>query len=108
MPVKFFKGVGVGTHNYLTDFRTTGISPRTTGVLNDVFVMQPINGGTTYSPCVSLTKSFGVARDYAMNAGFHAPNPMVPAYVYEIHIPEKNAGMSIIDPVGFIASRNAN
>jgi len=77
-------------------------------VLNDVVVMQHISGGTTYSPCVSLTKSFGVARDYAMNAGFNAPSPTVPAYVYEIHIPEKSPGVKIIDPVDYIASRNAN
>jgi len=107
MPTLFYKGVGVGTHHHPTDLRATGIMPRAAGTLDEIAVQQHIALGTTFSPCISLTKSFGVAQDYAKNAGLAAPTPVRPAYVYQVVIPD-NPGIPIIDPVDFIASRHAN
>jgi hypothetical protein len=107
MPTLFYKGVGVGTHHHPTDLRTTGIMPRTAAVLNEVVVQQHVARGTTTSPCVSLTKSYGVAQDYAINSGFAAPTRARPAHVYEVEIPD-DAGIPLIDPVDYIASRHAN
>lgn len=108
MPTLFYKGIGVGTHHYLpTDLRATGIMPRVPGVLDELTVQQHIARGTTTSPCISLTKSYGVARDYAMNSGFAKPTSTNPALVYEFRIPD-NPGIPFVDPVDFIASRHAN
>jgi hypothetical protein len=107
MSTLFYKGVGVGTHHHPTDLRTTGIMARTATALNDLVVKQHIARGTTTSPCISLTKAYGVAQDYAMNAGTAKPTAAVPAYVYELQVPDK-PGIQIIDPVDFIASRHKN
>src|ERR1700761_5262320 len=107
MPTLLYKGVGVRTHHYPTDLRAVGIMARKAAALNHVEVEQHIARGTTNSPCISLTKSYGVARDYAMNSGFAAPTRGAPAYVYEIQIPE-DPGIKVIDPVDYIASRNSN
>lgn len=107
MTTLFYKGIGVGTHHHSIDLRTTGIMPRTTSALNVVVAEQHIARGTTTSPCISLTKSFGVARDYAMNASLTRPTAAVPGYVYEVLVPEQ-PGVNIIDPVAYIASHNTN
>jgi hypothetical protein len=107
MPTLFYKGVGVGTFLYSGDLRTRGITARTAGALNDVAVAQHIARGTTTSPCISLTKSYGVARDYAMDASRIKPTSTVPGYVYEVQVPD-DPGIQIIDPVDFIASRHRN
>ena len=107
MPTLFYKGVGVGTHHHPTDLRTTGIMPRVAAALNEIVVTQHIARGTTTSPCISLTKSYGVAHDYAMNAGKAKPTNTQPAYVYELQVPD-NHGIQFIDPVGFIAAQHAN
>lgn len=107
MPTLLYKGVGVGTHHHPTDLRTTGITARTPGTLDEIVVQQHVARGTTTSPCISLTKSYGVAFDYAMNSGFAAPTSATPAHVYELKIPDK-PGFQFIDPVGYIASRHAN
>lgn len=108
MPVRFYKGVGVGTHHHHTDLRTTGLMPRTAGTLDEIAVQDHIAHGTAYSPCISLTRSFGVARDYAMNSALAPPTRAQPAYVYELHVPEDTKVPLFIDPVHFIAARNAD
>ena len=107
MPTLFYKGVGVGTHHHPTDLRTTGIMPRAPGALDEIAVQRHIARGTPFSPCISLTRSYGVAENYARNYGLAAPTAARPAYVYEVEIPD-DPGIAIIDPVDFIASRHAN
>jgi hypothetical protein len=107
MTTLFYKGVGVGTHHYPTDLRTSGIMARTASALNVVAAEQHIARGTTTSPCISLTKSYGVAHDYAMNASRARPTRAVPSYVYEVQVPAK-PGIQIIDPIAYIASHHAN
>ncbi len=108
MPAVFYKGVGVGTHNHANDLRLVGLMPRATGSLNVVAMQQHIAGGTGYSPCISITKSYGVARDYAMNSSLAKPTQATPGHVYEIHIPENTQSPQLIDPVNYISSSNAN
>jgi hypothetical protein len=108
MPTLVYKGVGVNTHHYPTDLRTTGITARNPGaVMNEVAVQQHIARGTTFSPCISLTKSFGIASDYARNFGFAAPTKARPAYVYELQVPDM-PGRAVIDPIVFIGSKHPN
>jgi hypothetical protein len=107
MSTLFYKGVGVGTHHHPTDLRTTGIMPRSPGVLNEIAVRQHIVHGTPFSPCISLTTSYGVAEDYAKDYGLAPPTRASPAFVYEVEIPD-SPGVAVVDPVDFIASKHAN
>jgi hypothetical protein len=106
----FYKGVGCGTYLHGTDLRITGIAPRNPGATFNVStVMNHIARGTTTSPHISLTKSYGVAEQYARNASRIQPTVSNPAYVYEIDIPDPPAGMvQVLDPVFFVASHNQN
>jgi hypothetical protein len=107
---RFYRGVGVGSYHHSYDLCGAGIAPRNPGGLyNSTTVMHHIARGTTASPCISLTKSYGVAEDYARNASRTPPTAANPAYVYEIDIPDPPpAGVLIIDPIYVIAAQNQN
>jgi len=65
--------------------------------------MNHVARGTVTSPFVSLTRSFGVALDYARQ-GPLPPSSETPAYVWEVEIPEKvPPGIKVIDPVKEVA-----
>lgn len=106
----FYKGVGVGTFLHPTDLRVSGISPRAPGALYDVnAAMQHIARVTTNSPCVSLTRSYGVAEMYAKYAGRAFPTAATPGYVYHIVINDPPpAGVDVRDPVSEVARINSN
>lgn len=104
---RFYKGVGVGTHLHGTDLRTTGIVARNPGATSSVSaLMAHIAQGTTTSPFISLTRSYGVARDYAVNASRAMPTASIPAYVYEIDIDDTH-NVSARDPI-FEIARSVN
>jgi hypothetical protein len=107
---RFYKGVGVGTHHHGADLRVTGLSPRNPGSpYNPTSVMHHIARGTTTSPLISLTKSYGVAEDYARNASRTLPTAANPARVYEVEISDPPPlGVLVIDPICVIASQNQN
>lgn len=106
----FYKGVGVGTHLHTRDLRITGLAPHNPGGSSTVHaVVQHIARGTVTSPCISLTKSYGVALAYARNASRSRPTSARPAHVYEIEIVDPlPPGMLVIDPVNQIASSVSN
>jgi len=99
----FYKGVGVGTflHANANDPRVHGMPPRASGMTYNVGVaMQHIARATTVSPCVSLTRSYGVAEMYAREASLIFPTLGMPAYVFEVDIPDPiPVGITLIDPV---------
>ena len=97
----FYRGAGVGTYWHTNDARLSGFTAQfpgmtaTTGVL-----MHHIARGTVASPLISLTRSYGVAEDYAKNAGRKRPSAANPAYVYRIEIndpPPPN--LTLWDPI---------
>src|SRR6516162_8720378 len=106
----FYKGVGVGTFLHGTDLRVSGISPRSPGASYTVNVaMQHIVRATTNSPCISLSRSYGVAEMYARDASRAFPTVANPAYVYEVDIPDPPPpGVTVLDPVIEVAAQNAN
>ena len=61
-------------------------------------LMSHVARGTTTSPFVSLSRSFGVAKDYAIDASAALPTVTRPAYVYEIDI-DPSHGLEVIDPL---------
>jgi hypothetical protein len=98
---RFYKGVGVGTYLHGIDLQVRGIAPRAPGTPYSVdAVMEHIARATTVSPCISLTRSYGVAEDYARHASRLFPTASSPAFVYEIDISDPPpSGVSVIDPV---------
>jgi hypothetical protein len=107
---RFYKGVGAGIFLHPTDLRATGINSRMPGSPYNVnTIMQHVARGATTSPCISLTRSYGVAEEYAMGAGRAFPTSAAPAYVYEIDIPDPPpTGVTVIDPVVEVASHINN
>jgi hypothetical protein len=68
--------------------------------------MQHIVHGTTYSPYVSLTRSYGVAEAYARAAGLIAPTARKPGYIYVIELTcPLPVGLTLLDPIFEVASR---
>ena len=66
--------------------------------------MNHIRLGTTTSPYISLSRSFGVARDYALVGNTVIADPSNPGYVYEIELADPlPAGLQILDPIQEIA-----
>lgn len=108
---RFYKGVRAGTFLHQgPDLRTIGISARMpSSPYNIDAVMHHVARGTTTSPCISLTRSYGVAEDYAKAPGRVFPTAANPAYVYEIEIPDPApSGITLIDPVALVAANNNN
>ncbi len=105
---RFYKGIGVGTFLHAKDLRVTGIAPRNPGAIHsNVDLMFHVARGTTVSPYVSLTRSFGVARDYAIDASRTRPSATQPAYVYSVDIAPSH-GVTILDPTWEVAKHNGN
>jgi hypothetical protein len=115
---RFYKGVGVGTflHSPAHDPRIHGIVPRNPGgPFNPNVVMSHVAYGTINTPLISLTRSYGVAHDYAVDGSVVVPTAANPAYVFEIDIPDDPdspgnplGGFTIFDPVWVVASHNNN
>jgi hypothetical protein len=106
MPL-FFKGVGPGTHHSGRNLSSTGLSPRDPSAWTGSIypLMAHICDGTTMSGYISLTRSFGVARAYAL-MGRVPPTVSYPGFVWEVEInfPLPATVTDIIDPVGRTAS----
>ena len=105
MPCRLYKGVGVGTFLHsVPDLRAHGINAHMPTAHRDTTtIMEHIARGTTRSPCISLTRSYGVAVDYAIDFSRTTPTAATPAFVYEITLPDSH-GMIVIDPVVHVAA----
>jgi hypothetical protein len=101
----YYRGAGVGTYWHQHDPRLQGFTPHHAGAgAAPARILSHIARGTTASPYVSLSRSYAVARDYAL-AGLDLPSAAVPAYVYEIEIDERDGfGTRLVDPVVEIAA----
>jgi len=101
----FYRGAGVNTYWHNNDARISGFIPLSSGTTATVnCLMDHIVYGTVSSPFVSLTRSYGVAWDYAVNAGRQRPTPNNPAYVYRIEISNPPPiNLTLLDPIKFVA-----
>ena len=106
---RLYKGIGLGTFHHSTDLTFTGLTARMRGSPHSIdSLMHHIANATTTSPYISLTRSYGVAHDYAIN-GRILPTSTNPAFVYEIDIPDPPpTGMTVIDPVAAVAAAYSN
>ncbi len=105
MPI-FYRGAGIGTYWHTNDARLNGFTPQSPGTMGSLSrLMNHIARGTTNSPFVSMTRSYGVALSYALLAGRTYPTPTNPAYVYEIEINDPlPAGLQLFDPAKEVAA----
>jgi hypothetical protein len=101
----FYRGAGVGTYWHVHDPRLTGFTSHSPGTLpSPDRVMSHISLGTTFSPYISLTRSYGVAHTYAMRLGRAPATAANPGYVWEIELNDPLPGnLQLIDPVKLIA-----
>jgi hypothetical protein len=100
----FFRGAGVGTYWHQRDPRINGFTAQAPQLdASPERLMGHIVYGTVNSPFVSLTRSFAVARSYALfgETPATAENPGV---VWEIEIPDPPPPqLELVDPVCAVA-----
>jgi hypothetical protein len=96
----FYKGVASGSFHTNHDLRVTGLSPRDpAGTLETHRLMAHVCHGTTTSPLISITRSYGVAQDYALS-GLVPPSASSPGYVYEVWLESPlPPGVALVDPI---------
>ncbi len=101
----FYKGAGIGTYWHINDARQTGFIARAPQMQpTPDQLMLHIARGTVNSPFISLTRSYGIALNYAKFYGKEISSPQNPAFVYEIEINEPiPSGLKIIDPIKEVA-----
>ncbi|MDE0400438.1 MAG: hypothetical protein OXL96_21795 [Candidatus Poribacteria bacterium] len=101
----FYRGAGIGTYWHTHDARQTGFIARAPQMHpTPDRLMLHIARGTVNSPFVSLTRSYGIALNYANFFGTEVPTPQHPAYVYEIEINEPiPSDLQLLDPIKEVA-----
>jgi hypothetical protein len=107
---RFYKGVKVGSYLHDKNLFATGIAPANPGGSYSVDTVIRHVGGDTYTPCVSLTKSYGIAQTYALDGGTAFPDINNPAWVYEIQLDKNDPSINpyvVVDPI-FEISRKHN
>lgn len=106
MPI-FYRGAGVGSYWHNNDARIGGFGAHKPGIgASSARLMEHVARGTTSSPYISLTRSYGVALDYALYFGpLRMATSGSPAYVYEIELNDPlPRGLVILDPIKEIAT----
>ena len=102
-----FRGTGVGTYWDIHDARLTGFTTRMPGASHNAnMVTRHIRIAPHMTNYVSLSRSFGIARGYALYSGTSVPiaTQNEPGYVYVLEIDEPLAvGFALVDPIREIA-----
>ena len=101
----FYRGAGIGTYWHTHDARQTGFIARSPQMQpTPDQLMLHITRGTVNSPFISLTRSYGIALNYANFFGTEIPTPEHPAYVYEIEINGTiSSDLQLLDPIKEVA-----
>ena len=86
MPI-FYKGAGVETYWHLRDARASGFTAAEPGLAPTIHGLMWLGArGSVRSLYVSLTRSFGIAWDYAVNGGRVAATRDRPGFIHEIEL----------------------
>ena len=104
-PVTYFRGAPRGSYWHSNDARKTGFSARSPLSPPTVFrLINSISQGTYESPYISLTRSYGIAREYSLVGPSGISTKKSPGYVYEITIDKSNTiDINLVDPIKEIA-----
>jgi hypothetical protein len=97
----FYRGAAIGTYWHANDARITGFTPQQPAQQASIDrLMNHIVRGTLTSPYVSLSRSFGIAWNYALDFSRTPASATNPAFVYEIEIADPlPPGLSLLDPL---------
>jgi hypothetical protein len=100
----FYRGAAIDTWWHKNDPRISGFLSHSPGIAHTVAqLMNHISFGTTKSPYVSLTRSYGIALGYAMLG--KTPTVANPAFVWEIDLTlPLPSGVILRDPVQEVAA----
>lgn len=106
----FYRGAGIGTYWHTSDARLSGFTPHSPGAApSPDSLMNHIARATIKSRFVSLTRSYGVAKDYAINASRILPTSSNPGYVYTIEIDDPSQHhITLLDPIIEVANHLPN
>ncbi len=101
----FYRGAGIGTYWHIHDARQTGFNARARQMQpTPDRLMLHIARGTVNSPFISLTRSYGIALNYANFFGTEISTLQHPSYVYEREINEPvPSGLKLLDPIKVVA-----
>ncbi len=101
MPI-FYRGAGPGSHWHKNDARYGGFRAQNPEELpGPDRIAVHIARGTVTSPYLSITRSYGVAKQYALLRTGKGKS----GWVYEIQINLPIRGVEIVDPVKVMASQ---
>ncbi|HTV49189.1 MAG TPA: hypothetical protein VMG59_12175 [Phycisphaerae bacterium] len=102
----FYRGAGIGTWWHKHGPGPKGWKAHSPYMeASETRLMNHIAEGSTASPFISLTRSYGVALNYARNSGLSRPNRRRRAFVWEIELEEPLPdGLRLHDPVKRIAN----
>jgi hypothetical protein len=99
----FYRGAGIGSHWHHNDARTSGFAPHSAGATPSLDrLMHHIARGSTVSPYISFSRSFGIGRAYALAGPGGYPTVSRPGYVYEIELSDDKV-CRLLDPVVEVA-----
>ncbi len=100
----FYRGAGCDTYWHTRDARVHGFAAWAPAKEASILgVIHHVVRGTTVSPYISLTRSYGVAYGYATMRGRRRPTKERPAFVYEVEIEEAHQQVRLVDPVVAVA-----
>jgi hypothetical protein len=97
----FYRGAAIGTYWHANDAQLDGFSAQRPSQPPSLDrLMNHIVYGTVTSPYVSLTRSYGIALNYALDFSRTPASASNPAFVYEIEIADPMPpGLSLLDPL---------
>lgn len=107
---RLYKGVGVGTFLHGlhkgADLQKTGIASQSPNLSYGHAAMIDHIAGNTDSPFISVTRSYGIAYNYAIDFSRAVPTATDPAFIVAIDVDYPTArrhGLAFMDPVAEIA-----
>ena len=99
----FFRGDGLGSYWHRNDPRLQGFTPHAPGAMpSESRLLSHIANASLRSPYISFSRSFAVARAYALVGPEGLATIKNPGFVWEIEIPDDKV-CRVIDPVIEIA-----
>src|SRR5689334_12591960 len=95
----FFRGAGIGSFWHNKNAQLAGFAPHSPGAMpSNSSLMSHIALASIQSPYVSFSRSFGIARAYALVGPGGMARPGAPGFVYEIEISDDSI-CRVLDPV---------
>jgi hypothetical protein len=99
-----YKGAGPGSHWWTYDPRLTGLFTQPIAIPSAASAVRHITAFSHPSPYLSLSASFAVARQYALDGPNGPATLTAPGYVWQVDTAIGGNVVALTDPVALIAS----